>query len=260
VALLAWRIVGNRGLMAQLGAGLAGIGIYAFPTVFWIGNYVGAWPYVAAICMTGIVIALFMSVPTNPERALAAGPAAFADARALRLLQARIATVRNAGLEAGLPALDDGVVREALAAMCEGRRSFAELREASLLDLLRSRLGASARRLDELAPPEFALPGGRRLRIQYELDKPPWAESWLQDFFGMRRGPNVAGGRVPLTLHLLAPNRRAVQVTTDLAGFWEKHYPALRRSLSRRYPRHAWPEDPLAAVAERRPRRASRKK
>ncbi|WBT09231.1 hypothetical protein PAB09_02525 [Corynebacterium sp. SCR221107] len=73
VALLAWRIVGNRGLMAQLGAGLAGIGIYAFPTVFWIGNYVGAWPYVAAICMTGIVIALFMSVPTNPERALAAG-------------------------------------------------------------------------------------------------------------------------------------------------------------------------------------------
>ena len=58
---------------------------------------------------------------------------------------------------------------------------------------------------------------------------------------------DLYGGRVPVVLHLLAPNRRAVQVTTDLAGFWERHYPALRRELMRRYPRHDWPEDPLAA-------------
>jgi ATP-dependent helicase HrpB len=64
----------------------------------------------------------------------------------------------------------------------------------------------------------------------------------------MAQGPAVAGGRVPVVLHLLAPNGRAQQVTTDLAGFWDRHYPALRRELSRRYPRHAWPEDPRTAA------------
>ena len=73
----------------------------------------------------------------------------------------------------------------------------------------------------------------------------------------MASGPTLAGGRVPLTLHLLAPNQRAVQVTSDLAGFWERTYPQLRRELGRRYPRHAWPEDPLRAAPPspgRRPR------
>jgi ATP-dependent helicase HrpB len=84
--------------------------------------------------------------------------------------------------------------------------------------------------------------------VQYgDASRPPWIESRLQDFFGMRDGPRLAGGRVPLVLHLLAPNQRAVQVTSDLSGFWERHYPALRRELMRRYPRHAWPEDPLRA-------------
>jgi ATP-dependent helicase HrpB len=66
----------------------------------------------------------------------------------------------------------------------------------------------------------------------------------LQDFFGMSEGPRVAGGRVPVVLHLLAPNQRPVQLTQDLAGFWTRHYPQVRRELSRRYPRHAWPEKP----------------
>jgi ATP-dependent helicase HrpB len=57
---------------------------------------------------------------------------------------------------------------------------------------------------------------------------------------------------VPLTLHLLAPNQRAVQITSDLTGFWERHYPSLRRELGRRYPRHAWPEDPLTAAPPQR--------
>jgi ATP-dependent helicase HrpB len=69
-------------------------------------------------------------------------------------------------------------------------------------------------------------------------------ESRLQDFLGLKTGPALLNGRVPLTLHLLAPNYRAVQVTRDLAGFWARIYPDLRRELGRRYPRHAWPEDP----------------
>jgi ATP-dependent helicase HrpB len=65
----------------------------------------------------------------------------------------------------------------------------------------------------------------------------------------MKEGPRVGGGRVPLVLELLAPNGRAVQITTDLAGFWQRQYPATRKELMRRYPRHAWPEDPTRAAA-----------
>jgi ATP-dependent helicase HrpB len=80
--------------------------------------------------------------------------------------------------------------------------------------------------------------------VSYALDQPPWIASRLQDFFGLAEGPRICGGALPLTLHLLAPNQRAVQVTSDLASFWRVHYPALRRQLMRRYPRHAWPESP----------------
>ena len=99
----------------------------------------------------------------------------------------------------------------------------------------------------------MTLPGGRAVPVHYQSgDEPPWIESRLQDFFGMAAGPRLADGRVPLTLHLLAPNQRAVQVTSDLSGFWERHYPSIRRELQRRYPRHAWPEDPLRAEPPRR--------
>jgi ATP-dependent helicase HrpB len=87
------------------------------------------------------------------------------------------------------------------------------------------------------------LKGGRRLDIHYEKGREPWIESRLQDFFGMTDGPSICGGRVPLQIHFLAPNQRALQVTTDLPGFWERHYPDLRRQLMRRYPKHLWPED-----------------
>jgi ATP-dependent helicase HrpB len=67
----------------------------------------------------------------------------------------------------------------------------------------------------------------------------------LQDFFGLKETPRVARGQVPIVLHLLAPNQRPVQMTSDLAGFWQRLYPQVRRELSRRYPRHKWPENPL---------------
>ena len=87
----------------------------------------------------------------------------------------------------------------------------------------------------------LALAGGRTVEIHYDVAGPPWIESRLQDFFGMRSTPKICRG-LTLTLHLLAPNGRAVQVTQDLSGFWERHYPAIRRELKRRYPKHAWPE------------------
>ena len=82
-------------------------------------------------------------------------------------------------------------------------------------------------------------------KVTYLDGQPPSVASRLQDFFGMRETPRVAGGRVNVVVHLLAPNYRPVQMTQDLAGFWERLYPQVRKELSRRYPRHSWPENPL---------------
>ena len=183
------------------------------------------------------------------ERAFAAGPRAFAEDGALERLLMRIAFVRAHAADAGLPAIGDAEAREILGELCDGRRSFAELREASLLAAIVARMDPKqARALDTLAPDRLTLPGGRGLRIEYETGKAPWVASRLQDFFGMAKGPAVAAGRVPVVLHLLAPNQRDLQVTTDLSGFWDRHYPAIRKELMRKYPRHSWPEDPRTAA------------
>ena len=122
-------------------------------------------------------------------------------------------------------------------ALCEGRTSFAELEAADLLGAMRPA------RINQAAPERIKLPGGREVKVHYEPGKPPWIESRLQDFFGMRESPRIGGA--PVVVHLLAPNHRPVQVTSDLAGFWERLYPQVRKELSRRYPKHKWPEKPV---------------
>ena len=183
------------------------------------------------------------------EAALARGARSFGEEGEIDRLMARLAFAARAAPESGFAPPTEEDVASALREACEGRRSFAELREVGMASSLLSRLPPDRRALlERLAPERVTLGNGRSVRVNYEAgEKPPWVESRLQDFFGSVRGPAVAAGRVPLVLHLLAPNMRAVQVTTDLAGFWERHYPALRRELMRRYPRHAWPEDPRTA-------------
>jgi ATP-dependent helicase HrpB len=177
--------------------------------------------------------------------ALARGPRAFSEEGALDRLVARIGFAAGHARDAGLVPPSDEDLAETLRELCAGKRSFAELREADVPGALLARLDPKARAaLERLAPERVTLPAGRGTRVHYEAGKPPWIESRLQDFFGLAQGPTLAGGKAPLVLHLLAPNQRAVQVTTDLAGFWERHYPSIRRELARRYPRHAWPEDP----------------
>jgi ATP-dependent helicase HrpB len=187
------------------------------------------------------------------EKAFAVGIGALVGGDAFEVLSRRIDMVVKEGPDlaerAGLRPLDEASMRSLLASRLGGKRSFAELREARLLDEIRAAIGfAELARLDELAPEQVTLAGGRRLVVHYEADKPPWVESRLQDFFGSRETPRVLGGRVPLVLHLLAPNGRDVQVTTDLSGFWARTYPQVRNALMRRYPRHPWPDDPLSAT------------
>lgn len=163
------------------------------------------------------------------------------------LARARFAASQDSSLRA--PTDDD--VNAALRSLCEGKTKLAEVEEGDLLGTLRGAIGNFGR-IEELAPERVTLASGRNAQIQYEEGKPPYIESYLQDFFGTKTNPHA--GRIPIVLHLLAPNKRAVQVTTDLAGFWERHYPAIRKELMRKYPRHAWPEDTSIAVAMKPPR------
>jgi ATP-dependent RNA helicase HrpB len=184
------------------------------------------------------------------ESALDAGLQKFVEPETVAGFLARVEFVAKTFPESSTPILNDEDVGASLVALCDGLKSFAELRaavrEGGLIETLRRRLNSDQRRLLEQMAPEFvAIAGRRRARVNYETGKQPWIESRLQDFFGMKAGPVIAGGRAPLVMHLLAPNRRPVQVTTDLAGFWQRVYPQVRKELSRRYPRHAWPEDPL---------------
>ena len=183
------------------------------------------------------------------KQALAAGLDHFVAGDALVRWRARVMFAAAQAPTAGIMSPTDETLADVLARACEGATSFAELRAAGLLSLLDAQLGAARPLVERLAPSHFALPR-RRVEIHYELDRPPWIASRMQDFFGMARAPSIAEGRVPLVLHLLAPNQRPVQVTTDLLGFWRNHYPGLRNQLARRYPRHAWPEDPLRLVSE----------
>lgn len=183
------------------------------------------------------------------REALAAGIDQFVDKAALAQWRARVALAARLAPDSGITAPTDAALAQVIARACEGAISFDELRKMGLLDLLDAQLGAARALVDRLAPTHLALPRRGRAPIHYELDQPPWIASRMQDFFGLARAPSVGDGRVPLVLHLLAPNQRPVQVTTDLPGFWVKHYPALRKQLMRRYPKHAWPEDPTRLIS-----------
>jgi ATP-dependent helicase HrpB len=154
-----------------------------------------------------------------------------------------LARVGFAAEHSGLKAIGEPEIQEALKDLCYDATRLSDLKGVSLLNALSRKVDLKI--LNEIAPDRLRLPSGRQTRVHYEPGKPPWVASRLQDFFGMRESPRVAKGKVPLVLHLLAPNQRAVQMTTDLAGFWERLYPQVRKELGRRYPRHSWPESPV---------------
>jgi ATP-dependent helicase HrpB len=175
-------------------------------------------------------------------RALDAGLHRFVD---VDELQSFLARAEFASQHSDVPAIGEDDVRSALVELCNGLRSFSELQAVSrtaLIPGLKERLGGE-RVLNEIAPERLPLKN-RQVKVNYVRGQQPWVASRLQDFFGLRDTPRIARGRVPVLAHLLAPNHRPVQVTADLAGFWEKLYPQVRRELSRRYPRHSWPEKP----------------
>jgi ATP-dependent helicase HrpB len=181
----------------------------------------------------------------------AAGLGALSWTDDLRQLQARAGFLRAHGDEA-MPDLSDAALLDTLAdwlgpflAGITRRTHFSQI---DLDAALKARLGYdAARRLEREAPARLTVPTGNSHRLDYASGTPV-LEVKLQEMFGATDGPRVAQGRVPVTLHLLSPARRPVAVTQDLSGFWARGYFDVRKDLRGRYPKHPWPDDPLAAA------------
>lgn len=165
---------------------------------------------------------------------------------------ARIRWLASVAPDLNLPALTDADIEQMLREICYGVRSLDELRSADWLALLQNKVGHERLpEIERLAPAQLELPNGNRHSIAYEIGKSPVLAVRIQEMFGVGETPSVGGGRVPVLLHLLGPNYRPQQITADLASFWRNGYPEVKKELRRRYPKHSWPDDPLAAQATR---------
>ncbi|HET9032685.1 MAG TPA: ATP-dependent helicase HrpB [Dokdonella sp.] len=177
-------------------------------------------------------------------------------------LRQRVEFLRCHVTESGLPDFSDeallATLESWLAPVLANKRRLDALRAEELSNTLTAQLDyAQLRLLDQQAPTSIKVPSGLERRLSYPTDATPVLAVKLQELFGLAESPRVANGRVAVTLHLLSPAGRPIQVTQDLRGFWERTYPEVRKELKGRYPKHPWPDDPWSAVATHRakPRR-----
>ncbi|MEO5624345.1 MAG: ATP-dependent helicase HrpB [Dokdonella sp.] len=210
------------------------------------------------------------AVPAQPHEAVPALLTALRDlgldalpwsehARELRL---RAQALRSWCPELGLPDFSDAALLSSLedwlAPVLANKRRLDALQSTELSDALAARLDFAMRRaLDAQAPASIVVPSGMQRRITYAADSQPVLAVKLQELFGLADTPRIANGRVALTLHLLSPGGKPVQVTQDLKSFWERTYPEVKKELKGRYPKHPWPDDPWTAAPTHRakPRR-----
>jgi ATP-dependent helicase HrpB len=192
------------------------------------------------------------SVPALLAAIRARGLDALPWSAAAQSLRLRVEALRAWRPELDLPDFSDAALlatlEEWLAPYLTGVRRLDAIAAATLSDALAARLDHRLRlTLDEEAPPAIRVPSGMERTIVYSADAPPVLAVKLQELFGLAETPRIAGGRVPLLLHLLSPAGRPIQVTCDLKSFWERTYPDVRRELKGRYPKHPWPDDPWSA-------------
>ena len=175
----------------------------------------------------------------------------------LRQWRERILSLRQWMPELGLPDLSEQALIDSLSEWLKpaflGKTRLDALGEEELAEALKSRLEWSQRqRVDQLAPVRIAVPSGMERKIEYAHGQAPVLAVKLQELFGLADTPRVADGRIAVTLHLLSPGGKPLQVTQDLRGFWERTYPEVKKEMKGRYPRHPWPDDPWTASATHR--------
>ena len=169
---------------------------------------------------------------------------------------ARLRWLAGAAADLGLPTLDDAALKGLLPDLCQGLRSLDEVQAADWLSPLHAAVGYDRLpEIERLAPTHLDLPNGKRFARQYDSSGPPILAVRIQELFGVPETPRLAGDRIPVLLHLLGPNHRPQQVTSDLASFWKNTYPTVKKELRRRYPKHAWPDDPLTVPPAKKPTR-----
>ncbi len=190
------------------------------------------------------------------------GVAALGWDRDARDLQARIEFVRaSTGREdAAWPAVSDAALDATLEAWLapwlDGVTRREHLARVPLTDALRAQLTwEQQRELEEWAPADLTMPSGSHIRVDYLDDSAPAVAVRLQEVFGLAATPRLGRAQVPVTLKLLSPAQRPLQVTRDLASFWNGAYVEVRKDMRGRYPRHYWPENPLEAAPTRGVRR-----
>ena len=169
----------------------------------------------------------------------------------------RVRCLREWMPDLGLPDLSDeallATLGEWLKPAFAGKTRLDALGEDELANALKSCVDWSLRqRIDQLAPVRIVVPSGMERRIDYAQGQPPVLAVKLQELFGLADTPRVADGRITVTLHLLSPGGKPLQVTQDLRGFWERTYPEVKKEMKGRYPRHPWPDDPWSAQATHR--------
>ena len=173
----------------------------------------------------------------------------------------RARTVFAHAFNTAIPALDDEALidrlDEWLPPLVAGQRGLAQIGPAALVSALEALLGWEAlTSVNRLAPAEFASPAGSRHRIDYAAPGGPTVEVRAQALFGLSDHPMVGGGRVPLTLAITSPAHRPIQTTKDLPAFWAGSWREVAKDMRGRYPKHAWPDDPAAAAATLRTKKA----
>lgn len=155
---------------------------------------------------------------------------------------ARLACLSAWMPELELPGFGEDDRRAVIEQLCHGEFAYKDIKDREIWPVLHDWLSAPQRAaLDFYAPVRVELPGGRHAKVTYAAGAEPWIGARVQHLFGVRETPRIAGGKVPVLVHVLAPNQRPWQVTKDLASFWTNGYPQMRKDLAGRYPRHDWP-------------------
>ena len=140
-----------------------------------------------------------------------------------------------------LPRIEDEDSRHIIEQLCLGAVSYKDIRDRDVKPVVKSWLSAAQRELlDKYAPERISLSNGKTPKVTYEANSPPFISLRIQELFGVTETPRIAMARVPLSVHILAPSMRPVQVTHDLANFWREHYPRIKSELQRKYPKHEW--------------------
>jgi ATP-dependent helicase HrpB len=175
---------------------------------------------------------------------------------AARILQARIGWARAAFGDAWPACTDDALITDVdvwLAPLLGRATGRADLQRVNMASVIRSRIGSRVADLDRLVPTAVILAGGRSAAVAYDGEHPRIAVR-AQDLYGTAVHPTIAEGRIPVTIEVLSPAGRPIQITGDLPRFWSGSWAEVRREMATLYPRHHWPDDPASAVPGHRPR------